>query len=243
MLTSRVQAFVKFFDNEEYAYSFLRGSLFMRRLGYFQKTDASDFCNGRSDPTEGIVALHQPDKTEITINFGGFEPINIGENDLAGPVSISKNFYSDMYVFCISTLTIPDPALLKGNHKEVETQLQTAFKVDERCFKFGPYAVVVRPDKFLRNLRNSLTSCDHWYKAAMVEYYDETKFHGEFLEQNVPFRKQNRYSYQKEYRVCLQILSTIEETIKFEIGSISEFAFKARSSELNSNLRVTLKNS
>ena len=97
-------------------------------------------------------------------------------------------------------------------------------------------------EKFLLQLRESLERCDHWFKADMVEYYDETTFHGDFALEDVPFRKQMRFAHQKEYRVCLQTSTTGDEPLTFEIGDISAFAIKVRSADINSSLKLTLKN-
>ena len=75
----------------------------------------------------------------------------------------------------------------------------------------------------------------------MVKYYDETTFHGDFSEQDVPFRKQSRFAYQKEFRVCLQTPTVGDEPLIFEIGDMSAFAIKARSADINAALKVTLK--
>lgn len=148
-MPSRTAAFVKFFTEEAHADQFLRGSLFMRKLGYFQRLEALEKGDGRPDAHEGVVSWHQPDRTELTINFEGFEPIKITGADLAGPVAITRNIYSDLYVFCMSTVRILDPAELSGGHEEIEAQMRAGLRLDDRCLQFGPHAVVVDAVKFL----------------------------------------------------------------------------------------------
>jgi hypothetical protein len=155
MAASQVAAFVKFFSEESHADQFIRGGLYVRKLRYFQQLERSKTDDDRPDAHEAVVAWHQPDRVELTIEFAGFDPINIGQSDLAGPVSISRNFYSDMHLFCMSTLSLPDPALLEGDRSEVEAQMQAAFQVDNRCLRFGPHAVLVRRQQFLTRLRKS----------------------------------------------------------------------------------------
>jgi hypothetical protein len=241
MTGSRVTAFVKFFKDESHADQFIKGLLYMKRLRHFQQLEASETDDGRSDAHEAIVSWHQPDRTELVFEFPGFDPIKIDKNSLAGPVSITRNFYSDMHVFCITALSIPDPALLQGNHNEVQDQLRAVFQIDPRCLGFGPHAVVVSAEKFLRHLRQSLRRCNHWYKADLVDYYDETTFHGDFSAEDAPVRKRNSFAWQKEFRVCLQTPIEGDEPRTFNIGDMSAFAIKVRSADINACLRVTLK--
>jgi hypothetical protein len=238
MTTINVAAFVKFFSDESHADQFMKGLLYMRRPRYFRRLESSEKEDGRSDAHEATVSWHQPDRIELVLNFPGFEPIKLGKNDLAGPLAITRNFYS---LFCMSALSIPDPALLQGDHDEVQAKLQTAFQIDARCLDFGPHAVVVSAEKFLPQLHESLERSNHWFKTDMVEYYDETTFHGDFAEEDVPFRKQIRFAYQKEFRVCLQTPTAGDEPLTFDIGDMSAFAIKVRSADINASLKVTLK--
>lgn len=240
-MEQRVVAFVKFFSEEDHADQFIKGFLYMRRLRYFQKLELSEKDDGRPDSREAIVSWHQPDRIELVLDFPGFEPLKIGKNDLAGPLAITRPFYSDMHLFCMSGLSLPDPASLQGDRAEVQAQLQTALQIDARCLDFGPHAVVVSAEKFLPHLRQSLERCNHWYKADMVEYYDETTFHGEFIADDVPFRKQSKFAYQREFRICLQTPTAGDEPLTFGIGDMSAFAIKVRSADINASLRVTVK--
>ena len=241
MTASKVFALVKFFSDECHADQFIKGSLYMRRLRYFQQLESPENDDGRSDAHEAVASWHQPDRIELEFNFPGFKPIKIGKNDLAGPLAITRNFYSDMHLFCMSALSILDPALMEGDHEEIQAKLQAAFQVDERCLAFGRHAVIVSAENFLPQLRQSLEPCEHWFKADMVEYYDEKIFHGDFSEQDAPFRKQSRFAYQKEFRVCLQTPTPGDKPRTFEVGDMSAFAIKVRSADINAALKLTLK--
>jgi hypothetical protein len=241
MTALKVVAFVKFFSDESHADQFIQGILFMRRLRYFRQLEAQENDDGRSDAHEAAVSWHQPDRIELVLDFPGFEPIKINKNDLASPLFITRNFYSDLHLFCMSALLIPDPSLLQGDHNEVQAKLQAAFQIDARCLDFGPHAVIVSAEKFLPHLRQSLERCNHWFKADMVDYYDETTFHGDFAAEDAPFNKQSRFAYQKEFRLCLQTLTAGDEPLTFDIGDMSAFAIKVRSADINTSLKVTLK--
>jgi hypothetical protein len=240
MTASRVVAFVKFFSDESHADQFINGILYMRRLRYFQKVEASEKDDGRSDRREAVVSWHQSDRIELVIQSPGFDPIKIAKNAMASPLAITRNFYSDMHLFCMSALSIPNPAFLEGDHDEVQAKLQAACQIDSRCLNFGPHAVIVSAEQFLPKLSQSLERCNLRCKTSMVDYYDETTFHGEFAPDDVPFKKQSRFAYQKEFRVCLQTLTAGDEPIAFEIGDMSAFAIKLPSADINASLKVTL---
>lgn len=239
-MPSRTAAFVKFFTEEAHADQLLKGSLFMRKLRYFQQIEALESGDGRPDAHEGVVSWHQPDRTELTINFEGFEPIKITGADLAGPVAITRTIYSDLYVFCMSAVRIPDPAELSGEHEEIEAQMRAGLQLDERCLHFGPHAVVVDANKFLAQLRKALESTDYWYKADRVQYYEAETFHGDFETEVAPFMKQSQFAYQNEFRVGILTSQASDEAMVFEIGDMSDFAIKTRSEDVNGSFKLTL---
>ena len=237
---SRVQFFIKFFGEETHAEQFLDGKLYMRKLKYFQNLESRHEGDGRPDANEGVVAWHQPDRVLLEIDIPGIGKIKLGPADLGGPVSISKYVYSEMHVFCMTALSITDPSKMTGDRIQIEAQLQNQINLDARCIDFGPYAVLIKPAPFIKLLRNALRNSGNWYRAERVQYYDEKSFHGEFTEQEVPFRKQSGFSYQKEYRVCMLRDESTDDAVTLEIGSIREFAVMMPSSEVNSRLVIRL---
>lgn len=242
-MPSRTAAFVKFFSEEAHADQFLRGGLFMQKLRYFQRLEAQEVDDGRPDAREGVVSVHQPANTELTIQFDGMEPLKITEADLAGPVVVTRNVYSDMNVFCMSTLRIPDVSGLRGSIDDIQAQVEDLTRLDDRCLAFGPHAVVVDAANFVGRLRSVLPGLGHWFRAGAVEYYDEATFHGSFAEEQAPFMKQNPFSYQKEFRICLLRPDPSDELFILDIGDISAFALKMGSGAVNSALRVTPRSS
>jgi hypothetical protein len=240
-MPSRTVAFVKFFTEEAHADQFLKGSLFMRKLRYFQRLEASEADDGRPDAHEGVVGWHQPDQTELTISFPGFDPIKITGADLASPVAITRNVYSDMHIFCMSTVRMPDPAELSGDADEIKTQMLAGLRLDEQCLRFGPHAVVVDAGRFLARLREALGGLGHWYRADAVKYYDRNTFNGGFCDEQAPFQKQDQFEYQQEYRICLLTSVSGDEPMVFEVGDLSSFAVKMRSEDVNGGFRLSLK--
>ena len=72
----------------------------------------------------------------------------------------------------------------------------------------------------------------------LVSYYDDTKFHGEIPDADVPFMKQRRFDYQREYRITVQTRIETDEAIRISVGSIRHISLKTSSYKLNSLLRI-----
>jgi hypothetical protein len=74
----------------------------------------------------------------------------------------------------------------------------------------------------------------------LVHYYDDTAFHGKIPGNRIPFYKQKRFEYQREYRIAVapKLLGT--EPLIMDIGDISHFCGKASSHKLNDLLQVNI---
>lgn len=116
----------------------------------------------------------------------------------------------------------------------------TQFAIDSRCLEFGSHAVVVAVSPFLAQLKEVLQRNGQWFKADLVEYYDDQIFHGEIPPSDIPFRKQKRFSYQKEYRICVQTNTKGTNPISIEMGDISMFSARIDSARLNSLMELKL---
>jgi hypothetical protein len=118
--------------------------------------------------------------------------------------------------------------------------LRQQLKIDERCFKFGKFAVVIQAVPFMDQLQKALKIQGHQVAWGMVRYYDETTFHGSIPRKEIPFRKQKRFSYQQEFRICVHPKVMLDSPITIKIGTISSICAKMDSSRLNSVLGIKL---
>lgn len=57
-------------------------------------------------------------------------------------------------------------------------------------------------------------------RAGLVRYYDDEALNGQFELKDVPFRKQKRCDYQREFRICIQTLDRSPTPRTFNIGSL-----------------------
>jgi hypothetical protein len=228
--------FIKFFSEEAHADQFIAGSLFMNTLSHFKKLE-SESDDGRPDSTEVIANWWQPDDILIKLSAPGIGEIEISKKDLAAPVSMSFAYHDYMHIFCLYTVHTTgfkiDGAKILCSEDQVD-EIRRQLWIDERSQKFGKYAVVIRPDLFMAQVREALKGREFAY--GLVQYYDEATFHGTIPPKEIPFRKQKRFSYQQEFRICVHPKIMHNHPITINIGSISKACGKMLSSQLNSQL-------
>jgi hypothetical protein len=235
--------FIKFFTEEIYADQFVAGELYLNTLSFFKRIE-KEGSDGRFDSTEAVATWWQPDDILIKLNAPGIGSAEISRKDLAAPVSTSIGAQDYVHVFCLYAVHMTGFELLEnGKVKFFEKgadELRQQLRIDERCFKFGKFAVVISAVPFIKKLREALTSQGHKFKDKLVRYYDDTVFHGTIPTSEVPFRKQKRFSYQQEYRVCVYPTVMHDSPITIKIGNISSMCSKVVSSQQLSNfLTVT----
>ncbi len=126
----------------------------------------------------------QPEGTIIKINAPGIDPVEITSKDLAAPTSVWPTFNDYIRVFCLYAVTISNFEVADGKIKGKTEELQ----------------------------REVLRSQGRLFKDKFVTYYDST-FHGSIPDIESPFRKQMRFGYQREYRVCVYPVVKIDAPI------------------------------
>jgi hypothetical protein len=208
-----VWRFIKFFEKEEYADAFIAGSLYLNSLGYFKGLEGES-DNGRADPTEALWAWLQPYDVDMTLSFPGHGQVRITEKDLAAPISFWDAEYDFVHVLCLHTVATDAGQSVIGEGLKIE--------VDRRCVGLGRFAVVVQPQPFLDRMRTVLSERGYRFRYDFVEYYDEKTFHGEIPRKNVPFTKQERFSYQREYRLCVYPGTPTNGPMTIGIGDLSD---------------------
>jgi len=80
---------------------------------------------------------------------------------------------------------------------------------------------VISPRPFLSRLVDKLNEKGYNILCGKVEYFNEDESQFSFLP---PFRKQNKYSYENEYRILAY--NTEDKPIEISIGSIKDIAFE-----------------
>ena len=163
---------------------------------------------------------------------------------ITSPISSSSSYHGNAHIFCMYTVEttgfLPKDGKIKLSPAEF-LQFKHQIRIDERCVNFGPYAVVIKATPFIPILHNALINCGNAFSGKRVEYYDGTTFNGTFEPEDIPFRKQHQFSFQKEFRICIYTQTTGSDPLKIEVGDISAICIKMDSAKLNDMFESELK--
>ena len=236
---ARAFALIKFFSELGHARQFLDGDLFMRRLSYFRREEDTE---GRWDCTEGVWAWLQKKGLQIRMDVPSVGAIHITDRDLAAPVQMSLGEPDDLHIFCMYAYYVESPLPgddlreVYGNDRIAD--LERAMQVDPRCLRFGPHAVIIDYGAFVERLKTAAGLQRLGLTAGLVRYYDEDVFNGEFKLKDVPFRKQKRFEYQREFRVCIRpgAYDPLQRTIN--IGALASMATYVPSEHLLNAFKI-----
>lgn len=226
---------IKFVGEKEYAEQFINGELYFNRLSFFKRIEEND-DEGRKDSNEAISYWWQKNKIQIDISTPSLGKSTILDKDLVAPVKVSFLKDESLHIFCLYAMRTNGFELIDGKIeylKEEAIKSKTQLMIDDRCFKFGRYAVIVPAKQFIELISASLESTGKKCRARLVEYFDGDSFHGEFERFEVPFNKEKHYSYQSEYRICIDNRTQGSDPFILSIGSLKDISTLVESSELN----------
>ncbi|EPM4162337.1 hypothetical protein ACTJ5I_003359 [Yersinia enterocolitica] len=230
---STIFAFVKLFENREYAESFVNGTLFMNTIRSFKeyKDESGEL---RGDKYEGIVALYQPEKLS-EIKFG---EITISALDLAAPIVMHENHLLDHNVFCIYSLN-------SRGHDTVSAETLSDFKrtleLHEACFGLGKFCVVIlNASQFIERCTSAIKKKNFNGNLGLVDYFNEHEFHGHMPEDNLGFQKRSVFAHQREYRVKIDTNRALPSHYCLNIGDLSDIAIITTPKEFNEELELYL---
>jgi hypothetical protein len=231
---------IKFFAKKEHAEQFMEGHLYMNRLSYFKKIEFEN-GDGRVDAKEAISHWWQPDELIFKLNIPSIGEVEITNKDFAAPVSMAYDYHNHLHVFCMYAMWTDGFDCIDGkiDYAQYEAdKLLGQLKVDERCFNFGEYAVIVPAVQFINRASEVIKGIRKKSWLKLVSYFDGSEFHGEFNMEEIPFNKLNDYSYQNEYRVCIDNQTRGDDPYILELDSIKEWSALVKSSELNKLFKI-----
>jgi hypothetical protein len=221
----RLWYFIKFFEQERWADQFLAGDLYLNTIHYFKTLESSDTAD-RRDPTEATFLWVQPKDATIKLQVPklNLKAVITGK-DLAAPLQVSSTFHESFHVLCLTAPETDTPVIESGaiaNLDVIHQQLQ----LDQRCFRMGQFAVVVPVLALLERIHGCLKRNGLAASQNMVTYYDDSSFSGHFSASEIPFRKQKRFAYQREWRLCVKFHIDTHDAMRLHIGRLPEGAFK-----------------
>lgn len=217
---------VKFFDNEDHVKDFLNGRIYANTLGKFKRLEGTD-DSGRGDRHEGTTAWLQPGQARLEING-----MNITD-DLAGPVQLQKNWLNHLHIFCLHAVHSGSLDMATVSNENIE-ELRKQFLIPDECRRLGEHAVVVNNvPEFIRLMEAAAAANNYRVARGLVRYYDPESFHGNFRDVESIFHKQERYSYQREFRYVFDNGLVGATPLILEIGDISDITRRFDFAELN----------
>lgn len=186
---TEVKCLIKIFEKEEYRDSFLKGNLYMNKLGFFKKIENNERDLGkRFDDLEGITGYMQPSRAKITMQYGQ-------EIKSISPIIFRNNISDHISVFCVF------------GYKPNSSQITEDF------LKLGKFAVIiVNPLEFLLRFNRYIDEKELVGGSRFIRYQDYNFFHRHKISAlDAPYFKDQSYSHQSEYRFCIYPeLSTAE---------------------------------
>jgi len=236
----KVWYLIKFCENRDFAAQFIEGNLYMNRLSFFKNDKNEDeHSKGRADSNEAVAHWWQPEDLIIKLNIHGIGEVTITNEDLAAPVTAGSDFHNHWHIFCMYAMWTDGFECIDGRidyAKEDAEKLKAQLMIDERCFQLGEYAVVVPAVQFINRVK--IACKEKQRRIKLVDYFDGEKFNGSIDEVEIPFSKLDIFSYQKEFRICIDNQTKGDDPYILELGSIKEFSAIVKSSDLNALFKI-----
>lgn len=206
-----------------------RGTLYMNPLVYFQNLEKDKA--GRSDSNEGLQAVYQPDKIKLIIKVNGVEH---ELKDLAAAVLVTGKIDEDIHAFCLYAMT---PGEYDVEDKTYEGNL-LKLKFGEDHESFGGHVLcITNPKEFLDRASKALEQQGRRADGRLVDYVNESDFHGNISSENIGFTKLDKYKKQREWRLIVYGSESPNKPIRIQIGDLSDISKIWRVSDLDIKLQ------
>jgi len=239
MFEKKIVYFIKFFDEKIHAESFMDGFLHLKTLSYYKSIE--DAGDGRKDTNEGVSYWWQPSNVIMKLSNTLFGEIIITNDDFAAPILISYNKHEYLHIFCMYAVWTNGFELIEGRinySTEDADRLRNQLKIDSRCFQFGKHAVIVPAFEFKERLKIALEQTKKACKARLIDYFEDEQFSGQFCDSEIPFKKTKEFTYQNEYRICIDNKIDHHEPYTLSMGSLRDISALVESEKLNDLLRI-----
>ena len=215
---------VKFLTEEDYVWDLLAGRIYANRLSWFRRIEESD-DSGRGDPYEGIVGWFQPGGSMRLDDVDIMPYIN-------RPIEIRSNKLDHCNLYC-TTYGWIDEDVLTNLSDDDPGELSNTLTIPKSWRSLGKYAVVIKDvHKFTRRMKEAADARGYVIGHKPIEYYDPDTYHGVTSLADAIFRKQDRHSYQHEFRYVIATRTEGDDPVILAIGDIRDIALGVHT-ELN----------
>ncbi len=244
-MTTTIPFFVRVFDREEYAETFMRGEIRANTLKRLREIED----DARQDDREGALLLGGPD---LTLSLWPQDPnlrARLGEfharrEDLAEPLAVYPNNYKRFNLFCMYAKQV-DLSDLPGVSSDHLPELKKIFEVPvDSLAKFGRHAVVIsKPKPFVERVKRTALEKGYEFGHGLVRYEDPEEgwpVTNPMDPQGI-FVKRLSYAPESEYRMVFGRKLYSTKPIKLQIGDISDVAYRADLSTVNDGIDVRVR--
>lgn len=214
----------KIFKKQQYMDDFLNGNLYMNCLGFFKKVEDAE--NTQFDSKEAIKSYLQPDDLQIVIKYRD-QVINLDKKDLAGPLIIQNHGYNNLKIMCFYTPFI-DYTDLEGSQKNLKITDKMKKDFGEHVILIKDFAEFYKRLETAVNIHNDINTCI--YKK--VDYFPDT-FHGSFDDEEIPFKKHESFTFQKESRIVIRTEQHDENPLVLKLGDIRDICLSFTVEQFN----------
>ena len=217
---------VKFLAEEAYVRDLLAGRIYANRLSWFRRIEESD-NSGRGDVHEGILGWFQPGRG--VFKWGDIDMMP----HIDRPIEIRSNRLDHFNLFCTTYGWVGED-VLNSLADEYPGELSNTRVIPKCWLSLGQHAVVIKDvHEFIRRMKEVADARGYVIGQRQVEYYDPDTHHGATSSADAIFRKQDRYSYQHEFRFVIATQTEGDDPAILEIGGIHDIALGVRTTELN----------
>ena len=217
---------VKFCDKKSYADDLVQGRVYFNRLSIFKKFEYGE-SSGRIDRYEGTTAWLQSENVRLVLNRMDLT------NDLAGPLTVQRNWLNDLHIFCMHAAHTVNLDMAKFTNCDIE-ELRHELKFTDNCLFLGEHAVVIKNvPEFINRMEVAANTMGYRFTKGLVKYYNPETFHGYFQDVESIFWKRNGYSFQREFRFLIDSRSMVDCPRILDIGNIEDITLQLKSNELN----------
>lgn len=214
----------KIFQKKEYMNDFLDGKLYMNCLGFFKKVEDTE--SKKFDSKEAVRSYLQPDDLKIVIEYEDII-INLDNKDLAGPLIIQDNEYNNLKIICFYS-----PFIDYSNLVDSQKNLKITNKMKN---DFGEHVILIRDFiEFSQRLEAAIKINENisTFTYKKVDYFPDT-FHGSFDAEDIPFKKHEEFSFQKEFRIVARTIQHDENPFILNLGDLRDICLPCTVEQFN----------
>ncbi|MCP3660379.1 MAG: hypothetical protein GY830_08790 [Bacteroidetes bacterium] len=214
----KLQFLLKFHEKKIIEDMYENGAIFMNTIDYFENTENKV----KKDKNENITHLSQSNKM-LKFNIAG-KNMQLVKNT---QVKIKcSNYMRNVYTHKFSFF-----GLYSDDKYEIGEKI-----FDKKMLEHGKYLLLIlNPKEFFKRFLQVLKDEIIQYYCDRVQYINEKIYEGEMG----PFKKFEKFAYEKEYRICINHSKVYDHSVTFKIGNLKDIAYIISSSDLKNKVEKT----